>query len=219
MVVGGSTSHRYTENHTSRVEVIDLNYIKRCKLKSNYKLENLSNSTTIMIIGGAKYTNNSFFGQAINATWFYNVKQNKWHPGPDLKYPRFGHSCGVIGNKITKRHIVIVAGGMHLESNETNNIKQPIQSVEILKFFETELKWEIGPYLPKSVVFGSMIENHKGVYLIGGLTHDQHNNLTVSEDIFFLKRNSDWKRMRQKLKIGTSNHISMLVPNKIVQCS
>ena len=104
------------------------------------------------------------------------------------------------------------------ESNET--IAQKLRSVEILKFFEKDLKWDIGPWLPKPVVFGSMIENHKGVYLIGGLTQDKQNethSLTVSKNIYFLEKNSQWRLIRQ-LKVGTSNHVSMLVPNKIVEC-
>ena len=56
-----------------------------------------------MIIGGAKYKDNSNPIEASNKTWFYRIRNHEWHPGPELNHPRFGHSCGVIGNKITKR--------------------------------------------------------------------------------------------------------------------
>ena len=214
-------SKKHSKSSTNNIEIlahINENWVERQGLDDLmfFQCSVLINFTTVMLIGGAKYTDAASFGEAVGNTWFYNIHDGKWRPGPSLQYARFGHSCGVIGNKITQKHIVIVSGGMY----EINGTRQVISSVEILKFFKPELKWENGPSLPKSIVFGSMIENHKGVYMIGGLTHPNNTtpNLKVSKDIYFLKRNSNWEKSKQKLTIATSNHVAILIPNKIVDC-
>ena len=50
LVIGGSMTSEYTENHTNRVEVVDLEYKKNCRLKSDGMLHNLTNN--ICGVGG-----------------------------------------------------------------------------------------------------------------------------------------------------------------------
>ncbi len=60
------------------------------------------NSTTIMIVGGTLE----------GSTYFYNLRQRYWVPGPQLAIPRYRHSCSIMRTKSqTDDPLVVVAGG------------------------------------------------------------------------------------------------------------
>ena len=149
MVVGGSTSHRYTENHTSRVEVIDLNYIKRCKLKSNYKFENLS-SDICGVGGGAMKEYPVVCGWNCDKNEFELTPQFEptncfkwsedqgWKNIATLKVPR-----GYFSSSVTDEGLVMIGGiSYDLVDSYTFPDRSSIgfQNIEILRDISSEWK-------------------------------------------------------------------------------
>ena len=51
----------------------------------------LINSTTAMLIGGK--IDGSYYSKR---TYFYNFDDNNWISGPDLKFGRYEHVCGMV---------------------------------------------------------------------------------------------------------------------------
>ena len=48
-----------------------------------------------------------------NSTYFYNVSNDQWKNGPDLKEARAGHTTGLIFDKVNHTQYTVVVGGMN----------------------------------------------------------------------------------------------------------
>ena len=73
-------------------------------------------------------------GQISNSTYFYNVSNDKWKNGPDLKEARWHHTAGLIFDKVNHTQYTVVVGG--------KNENTVLSSVEILK--EGSNEWTQG---------------------------------------------------------------------------
>ncbi len=104
------------------------------------------NETALLILGG--YTKIMDTENITSHTFFYNLVENRWSPGPELNLPRYIPGCGILNwenplTGVTEKVIVAAAG---LDGQD-----QPLSSVELL--FLTEGKgfnsgWVFGPSLP-----------------------------------------------------------------------
>ena len=74
-------------------------------------------------------------GEISNSTYFYNVSNDQWKNGPDLKEARAGHTTGLIFDKVNHTQYIVVVGGL-------NEYDQELSSVEILK--EGSNEWTEG---------------------------------------------------------------------------
>ena len=73
-------------------------------------------------------------GQISKSTYFYNVSNDKWKNGPDLKEARMYHTAGLIFDKVNHTQYTVVVGGY--------NGSTRLSSVEILK--EGSNEWTQG---------------------------------------------------------------------------
>ena len=82
-----------------------------------------------MLIGGysaGKYHNSTYY--------HYNTSNGPWQEGPDLKEARYGHTAGLIFDKVNHTQYTVVVGGL--------NEGHALRSVEILK--EGSNEWTQG---------------------------------------------------------------------------
>ena len=158
------------------------------------------NSTVFFSVGGT-YSNRTFF---------YNALDNNWIPGPSMKVPRAGLSCGLLtwknplADQLDK--VVVVAGGSDGDTNWS--------STELLLLIEDgthNKEWIDGPELPNATFGSRMIEYQDSVILVGG------SNLEKKLFQLFSPK-GPWIQMKQTLKTERSYHVAFLVPDDIVNC-
>jgi hypothetical protein len=168
------------------------------------------NSTTVMVIGGARNS------QYSRKTFYFTLGEDSWTEGPELKNKRRDHSCGKIRrNKESQEMSIIVAGGQDGYSY--------FSSVEILD--EGSNDWQTGPELPFGIYGSQMVEDQNGgVILIGGFspsvgTGESFGYLDTLYQLPHGGQDAVWTKMEQKMKTGRSSHTAILVPDNIVDCS
>jgi hypothetical protein len=167
----------------------------------------LVNSTTVMVIGGFQY------GLVSSNTYFFNIRNEVWIEGPQLKQSRFEHSCGRIrkGGQ-SQEFSIIVAGG-----NDKSELSSKLSSVEILDQGSNE--WRKGPGLPFEIDKAQMVDDpNGGVVLVGGSSdYDE-----ILDTLFQLPHggeDAEWIELEQTLNVGRRSHVAFLVPDNIVDCS
>jgi hypothetical protein len=176
------------------------------------------NSTTVMAIGG-----NQNWDQYSRKTFYFTIGAESWTEGPELKYERFGHSCGRIQrNKDSQEMMsIIVAGGYNEKSQDYAGGHAPsyLSSVEILN--EGSNEWQTGPELPFGIFEPQVVElPNGGVILIGGDSiSDGFGYLDTLYQLPHGGQDAVWTEMKQKLKTGKRSHTAFLVPDNIVECS
>ena len=147
-------------------------------------------------------------------TGFYNAELNEWTPGPSLLTPRGDLTCGILmwrnpdSNILEK--IVVAAGGY----NDSDNLN----SVELLYLNDDAIDggWVVGPDLPKDSYKATMVEYNNTVILIGGSDRPGGSGYPYLYQLSSPKES--WVTMKQRLKVGRSDHVSFLVPDEIVNC-
>jgi hypothetical protein len=162
------------------------------------------NSTTVMAIGGWQN------GPKSGKTYYFNLGEQSWTEGPELKKKRGRHSCGKIKrNKDSQEMSIIVAGGW-----DSSSI---LSSVEILH--EGSNEWQVGPEMPFGIGFSQMVEDQNGgVVLIGGYSP----SVDYLDTLYQLPHGGQdavWTKMEQKMKIGRHLHTAFLVSDNIADCS
>jgi len=167
------------------------------------------NETTLMVIGGAIHIISGF----TNHTYFYNLINNQWYPGPTIITPRTGHACGILNwrnpsSGLTEK-VVIIAGGGTIGSGS-------LSSTELLFLDhndDSSSGWKIGPNLPKTATLSNMVEYQNTVILVGGF---------LGVDGFHMYQLSSpsgtWTVMKQVLKNRGYYHVSFLIPDELVTC-
>ena len=165
------------------------------------------NETTFMLTGGG----NSYEFET-NTTL---LMQEYWIEGPRLEIPRRVHACGILNAPNGTRYAVVSGGASVLSQ----------QSVEFLDLDRMELGWFPGPYLPKPLYAHSMVATENSLVVIGGLEKtngDDDEDGVVSKDLFELTCKEggqcQWREMEQKLQIGRSNMVAMMVPDHLTSC-
>ncbi len=161
------------------------------------------NSTTVMAIGGIQ--NEDYSGK----TFYFNLGEDSWTEGPELKNKRGYHSCGKIRRyKESQEMSIIVAGGWD---------DHTLSSVEILD--EGSNEWQTGPELPFTIGYSEMVEDQNGgVVLIGGYSPAVV-NLDTLYQLPHGGQDAAWTKMEQKMKTGRRLHTAFLVPDNIVDCA
>ncbi len=170
------------------------------------------NSSTIFYIGG--YITDNSTAILVNNTYFYNALFNKWTLGPPLNNKIFNLGCGILkwknpeSNQLEK--VVVATGGRILRGNR-------LSSVELLYLNDdnsVKSKWMIGPKLPKTVYFSTMIEYNNSVIFNGGSDgySGRHQLYQLSSP------KGPWIEMKQTLKEGRYEHVSFLVSDELVNC-
>ena len=77
--------------------------------------------------------------------------------------------------------------------------------------------WFPGPYLPKPLLAHSMVSSKNSVVILGGLDNVDG----VSKDLFelsCLETGCQWREMEQKLKVGRSHMVALMVPDDLTNC-
>ncbi len=165
------------------------------------------NSTTVLIIGGYQS------GQRSAKTFYLSTKDQSWTAGPDMKTPRYIHSCGRIkkDNASQAASIIVVSG--------VGDGFVTLTSVEILD--EGSNSWRTGPELPIPIVLTQMVNDlNGGVVLVGGYTYNP--NFGLLNTLWQLPHGGNdavWTLMAQKLKTSRYRHTAFLVPDSIATCS
>jgi hypothetical protein len=75
------------------------------------------------------------------------------------------------------------------------------------------LKWVLGPQLPKTASYGTVLEFQNSIILVGGQGEIDGRHLYQ-----LLSPNGTWTEMKQTLKESRQNHASFLVPDELVNC-
>jgi len=174
------------------------------------------NSSTILSIGGyGKFKNDSLpsllqsliqGGAASKNTYFYNIRVNKWTPGPPLKERPQRLVCGILKWKNPKTNEV---QNVIVAANPTDE-KTTVELLYLNNYGKKKVEWVFGPELLESKQGSTMIEYNNSVILIGG-----GNGRTLFQ---LSSPNGPWIKMRQKLKYFRDDHVSFLVPDEIVNC-
>ena len=145
-------------------------------------------------------------------TYFFDINENKWLPGPNLKEPRKFQSCGVLNwinpETETEEKVVVVAGG---EQGSFSRVK-----VELLFLNDLKTGWVFGPSLlgERKIYDSRMIEFENSVILIGGGYEE-----VDGKNLYQLSSpNGRWTQMRQTLKEGRMSHVAFLIPDELVDC-
>ena len=79
--------------------------------------------------------------------------------------------------------------------------------------------WFPGPYLPKPLLAHSMVSTENSLVVLGGV--DNFDEDSVSKDLFelsCLESGCQWREMEQKLKVGRSHMVAMMVPDDLTNC-
>ncbi len=174
------------------------------------------NSSTILMIGGAKTPNSP---ESI-ATYFMEFPtvggaSVKSAHGPDLNKGRRFHVCGALireeGNQ--EQMVVIVVGGYEI-NNAREHEKTPIQnSTEFLAMDSSSKDWTFGPDMPKGIygAAGVTTSDRKSLLFVGGYdgqnVHDSILKLTLFKD-----NDWQWTKLDQELRIPRRLHTALLVP-------
>ncbi len=74
----------------------------------------------------------------------------------------------------------------------------------------TQGEWVMGPPMPVSAPYSTMVEYNNSVILIGGVDRRHLYKLSSPTE--------DWIEMRQTLKYKSTKHVSFLVPDEILNC-
>jgi len=168
-------------------------------------------NSVLLMIGGWEFSNT-----ITNKTFFFHTDENRWSPGPTLNIPRHGLGCGIIewlnpsNNQLEK--VVVVVGG---ENRREESIF--LSSVELLHLNNEQelnkLSWIMGPSLPKSAGFATVVEYQNSIILIGGEGEVDGRHLYQLSS-----PNGTWIEMKQTLKENRKYHASFLVPDEFVNC-
>lgn len=159
------------------------------------------NQTTVILTGG-----NTEHGLSPK-TYYYNIPDNSWTPGPDMNAPRVYHACGILRSLDTLDNTVVVAGGSN--SSETETVELLLQNAP---------NWQPGPSLPSTIAYSSMVQDASGtgVILVGG----SHQN-TPLNTLYHLNNchGCEWQLMNQTLKANSYWHVAFGVPDSLVTCN
>jgi hypothetical protein len=156
----------------------------------------LVNPTTVLVIGSEP-------SQGSSTTYYLNIENEIWTPGPYLNNIRENTSCGKVRRSNNSQEFsIIVAGGWDVFQQS---------SVEILDQGAEE--WRKGPELPMKMYEAKMVEDQKGgVILVGGYSND----IGPLETLLHLPHGGEdaqWTEMDQKLNVGRKVHVAFLVPD------
>jgi hypothetical protein len=170
------------------------------------------NDSMLMSIGGL------INGRSIGNTYFFDVMKNTWMVGPLMNTPRIDHSCGVMNwkNPSTGKmeKVVIAASG-----NEANG--RWLSSVELLflgNYENNKAGWSIGPPLPVSASYTSMVEYKNGVILVRGLYQGTPYSVT-NQNLYQLQSPfGQWTTMKQTQKDYFEGDWAFLIPDDLVNC-
>ena len=166
------------------------------------------NNTMWFHIGGSTV----FFGDTRN-TYFFNVVENKWLPGPELNVERNAHSCGLANWKNPNTgqvdRVVVVAGG--------NSLSLSLSSVELLYLNECETSdsgWVTGPSLPSKTSYAEMVSFRNTLVMIGGSDDREESNRFYQ----LSSPEGPWVSMNQTMKEERALHVAFFVPDELVNC-
>ncbi len=164
------------------------------------------NNSMLLQIGG------SYYSTQTGKTYFFDINENKWLPGPTLKQPRQFHSCGVMNwinpETGTEEKIVVVVGG--------NDEGSDRKGVELLYLNDLQTGWVFGPSVlgTRRIYESRMIEFQNSVILIGGGYED----IDGTHLYQLSSPTGQWKLLRPRLKEGRMSHVAFLVPDELVDC-
>ena len=160
----------------------------------------------VISIGGYAYDFdfNDFY---YDETWILNVKNQSWEKQSPMIERRAYHGCATITD-LDENVFVIVSGG------ETDNGKR-LSTSEVYDIANNT--WSLVASLPKSLSKAQLIEDRRGgVLMVGG---DDGSKTQSSSDIFYLPtKNGDWMQTFKSLDVSSSDHVSMLVPDSLIEC-
>jgi hypothetical protein len=170
------------------------------------------NDSMLMSIGGL------ISWPATGKTYFFDVVKNTWMVGPLMNTPRADHSCGIMDwkNPSTGKmeKVVIAASGNDADGKKSN-------SVELLflgNYENNKAGWSIGPPLPVSASYTSMVEYKNGVILVGGLYQGTPYSVT-NQNLYQLQSPfGPWTTMKQTLKDPFRGESAFLIPDDLVNC-
>ena len=155
----------------------------------------------LMIIGGESEP---------RTTYFLDDWKN-WDSGPLLTWSREHSSCGVISDlNESNKTIVIVAGSSALYGGGSRT--------EILTV-GTET-WTEGPALPHSIFRAAAVSNGNTFILIGGKTNDL--DPKIRKELYALQCSWGmciWTKMEQELQQARHDHVAILIPNDMLNCT
>ncbi len=164
------------------------------------------NDSTLLMIGG--YSNST-----TAKSFFFHIGETQWTPGPALNIARFGHGCGIIdwlnpsSNQLEK--VVFAVGGQKSDFFY-------LSTVEMLYLNDQNsdnLEWVLGPQLPKTASYGTVLEFKNSIILVGGQGEIDGRHLYKLSS-----PNGTWTEMKQTLNEPRFYHASFFVPDELVNC-
>lgn len=178
------------------------------------------NDTILFSIGGTTPVDS-----ASGATYAYDNDDNTWTRGPTLNEPRSGHACGILKTVNENGEIektIVVAGG-----STGSNYAKTVEILRVNKIGQIAEQWETAKFpLPRSVLFGSMVEYDGSVILVGGGGAPIEETSSIDAvsfdgDALYQLKSADgeWVELPQKLKEKRSQATAFLVSDEIAGCS
>ncbi len=137
-------------------------------------------------------------------SYFFDISQESWTTGPDLKIGRTSAACGLVSN------LAIVVGGRSPSVQSTTEILDLESNV-----------WSSGPSLPSGGIYGASAVSFKGeLFIIGGTSGGGHG---ASKSLLKLschggEESCHWTTMDQKLGVARYFSVGILVPSSILDC-
>ena len=119
---------------------------------------------------------------------------------------RYYHSSGIMYKD--GRKVILVAGGGYGLGY--------LSSVEVLDPYNLDEGWKFGPPLPNKLFCSVMITspNRKGVILIGGHNHTEHE---ISHDLIeWQSSKAEWTILDKKLEHARSSHLAFPIPCDLI---
>ncbi len=156
------------------------------------------------MIGGYKE------GQEKKEAWVFHTQSEIWSQAPDLPGPRRNVACGSIRDGADGVQVVIAAGGYHDGYLESTVIWEPGTT-----------NWVQGPDLPIPIANAAsvIIDNGASMLLVGGVQQDGNDRLDTLYRIQCSNRTCQWTLMEQRLEIGRSDPVAMLISDSLANCS
>ncbi len=210
LIVGGATrgAHRLTsselvslDNHDKDTEegpVLPREHQVGCIVKLN--------DTMALMIGG----------EYDNTTYYLELNQSTWIPGPQLNEARLIMYCVILNDMMLHElSWVVVAGGWY--------DFRLIQSTELLQFKQGSSAWQFGPDLPLNPATGNPIydgsfmvstPDSKGALLMGGHAWPDG----FQRQMLMLRcwnRDCSWTKLDVELKVARWYATALLIPRSL----
>ena len=181
----------------------------------------------VFIIGGLQNGSISKSTWIVDPTNGFQIKE-----GPELKYQRCRHSCGIMSiNDVS--YVVVVGGTGHEKTGTSVELLDPrcnewiegkysnpnLENQSIINYPFTS-----GPTLPFRLERFAIVPspNRKGIVVIGGYSVYSHRKIMASKESSMLLelcgntiQSLKWIILEQKLQFARCSHVAFIIPEEV----